>query len=240
MSKTDFSDLSPLNYRVNSQSPVKRHISNRAPTSADFRNFSISDEWIKRNPEDTQEPYSFHVLVDLPKGAAVWLELGSHVVNSGLKALKGDDDFEVDPDSSDIVRISGGTNVATSGSGNTLTISATSDPHAILWQTDTSITSSTVLPGEGRMVNNISSAIAYTIGGTSSIGDIIALTSLGSFGFTLENSLGIVRVGKLEASPTQKITSTSIGDTLYLVCISVGGGDVSYAAYSIIGNFNLV
>jgi len=43
---------SPLNYQVNSQSPLKRVSLNRAPTTNDSKNFREGDEWLDKSSDD--------------------------------------------------------------------------------------------------------------------------------------------------------------------------------------------
>ena len=47
-----FIQRSPLNYQINDADSIRRFAKDRAPTSADFKNFKISDLWLDTSSTD--------------------------------------------------------------------------------------------------------------------------------------------------------------------------------------------
>jgi hypothetical protein len=110
--------LNPLAYiGVEAITPPQMYLAKRAPTAGDSRNFNIGDLWIDEVNE------TLYVLVSLAAGQATWVTTfggatSSFVTNSGTAV-----------DAGGIINIVGdSTHIATSASGNTITIALDANP----------------------------------------------------------------------------------------------------------------
>jgi len=115
-----FFETGPLNYRPNSANSLKRFQLDRAPTSADYKNFNLGDLWLDTDSND------WWILCDISSASGTWRKLAgtsgaseSFIVDSGTSP--------VIPDTNNEVTITGGTGLETVGSTNTITINIDDD-----------------------------------------------------------------------------------------------------------------
>lgn len=220
---------SPLQNPINSAEFLRTFVFNRAPTSSDWRNFKVSDLWIHRNPSGTP-PYGYYVLVDKPSQSGVWLDIGG-TISGDIQTITGDTGGSLNPDINGNINVLGGTGISTSGTGSSLTINASVG--ALTWFVDTT-TPININIAEGHFANGVGQ-IVYNLPAAALIGDGFAFFDLGGNGFQLQAQAGqIIRLGNQVSSAGGTMTSSSIGDVIWLVC---GVADTSYLGYSAQGNF---
>ncbi len=219
---------SPLQVPANSAEFLRTFVFNRAPTSADWRNFKISDLWIHRNPSGTP-PYGYFVLVDKPSQSGVWLDIGG-TTTGDIQSISGDSGTPIVPDSNGNVDILGTGGITTSGTGDTLTIDGSNVQFT--WSVDTT-TPINVLEGEGH-ISNGGAQIVYNLPATCAVGNQFAFFELGGNGFQLQAQGGqTIRLGNQVSSAGGTVTNTAIGDVLWLVCAVA---DTTFLGYSAQGN----
>lgn len=219
---------SPLQLPTNSAEFLRTFVYDRAPLSTDYRNFKITDLWIHRNPEGTPE-YGYYVLVDKPNQSAVWLDLGGKQ-EGDIQSISGNVGPPIIPDSNGNVNILGSEGITTSGSGNTLTINASISD--LTWSVDTS-TPIDVNTKEAH-ISNGSEQIIYNLPAIANVGDGFAFMDLGGNGFQIQCQNGqTVRLGNQVTSSGGTLTSTTIGDVIWIVCAVA---NTTFLGYSIQGN----
>lgn len=219
---------SPLQLPINSAEFIRTFVFNRAPLSTDFKNFRISDLWIHRNPGGTPA-YGYYVLVDKPNQSGIWINLGG-TQEGDIRFISGDGGTPINPDASGNVNILGGLGVTTSGSGDTLTINA-SFP-SLTWTVDTT-TPINVNTTEGH-ISNGGAQIVYNLPAAAGVGDGFAFLDLGGNGFQLQCQGGqTVRLGNQVTSSGGTVTTTAIGDVIWLVCAVA---NTTFLGYSAQGN----
>ena len=227
--------LSRLQTPINTPKFLKRYVFNRAPTSSDYKNFEITDEWVKRDPTDTISPYGVYMLVDKTASSGTWISLAGSTIS--IDKIIADDGYEVEPNENNAIFAKGGSSVATSGSGSELTISSTVDPHALVWTIDTTILSDNVLTGEGRIADNGAGSILYTISGDHPIGSVMGFVGNRNVAFEVTNPLGYIMMGNTVVGPTEKITSPLQGDIFFLLCTYSQVDGKSFTGYGPTANF---
>ena len=222
---------SPLQMPTNSAEFLRTFVYDRAPTTADFKNFKISDLWIHRNPSGTP-PYGYYVLVDKPSQTGVWLDLGG-TQEGDIQCISGDGGTPVNPDASGNVNILGGLGVTTTGTGDTLTINASLP--SLTWTVDTT-TPINVNVTEAHIAN-AGGAITFNLPAAAGVGDGFAFFDLGGNGFIIQNQAGqTIRLGNQVTSSGGTITSTAIGDVIWMVCAVA---NTTFLVYSAQGNLTL-
>ncbi len=219
---------SPLQVPANSAEFLRTFVFDRAPLSTDFRNFRISDLWIHRNPTGTP-PYGYYVLVDKPNQSGVWIDLGG-TESGDIQSITGDSGPPVNPDASGNVNVLGASGITTSGSGDTLTI--TGSFSSLTWSVDTT-TPINVNVNEGHVANG-AGQIVYNLPATAGIGEGFAFFDLGGNGFQIQAQAGqTVRLGNQVSTGGGTVTSTAIGDVIWIIC---GVANTSFLGYSAQGN----
>jgi len=222
---------SPMQTPINSPKFLRTFVFDRAPTEKDFRMFVITDMWIHRNPGGSPA-YGFHILADKPVGSAVWLNIGGKQ-EGDIQTILGDGGSPVTPDAEGNVDIIGGLGVTTSGSGSSLTINASLP--SLHWLEDTT-TPINVSISEAH-ISNAPSQIVYNLPAVAGIGDGFAFFDLGGNGFSITANTGqTIRVGNQVTTAAGTVTSTAIGDIIWIVC---GIADTEFLGYSVQGNLTL-
>jgi len=122
---TRLTGLNPLAYMgVNAGSPPNIQQYDRAPTTDDYRKFIVGDMWIDRS----STPLSVYMLVKKALNASTkvvegtWIELASGIFASSFPTDSG-----TAIPVAGVLNVLGGTGVDTSGSGNTVTVTAATD-----------------------------------------------------------------------------------------------------------------
>lgn len=125
--------LNPLSYLgVEPSSPNNFVIHARNPTANDYSNFNLGDEWLN-SATDT-----VYKLVDKDNNVATWSSIGG----GSLTLTIATDSGSASP-SADTINLLGGTNINTSGTGDTVTINL-----------DSTITGITSLTLDALTINN--------------------------------------------------------------------------------------
>lgn len=221
---------SPLQMPVNSPQFLRTFVFNRPPTTADWRNFEITDMWIYRNPG--VPTYSFFVLVDKPNATGIWLDLSANA-NPGIEMVTPDEGIVVVPDLAQNINVFGGTGIKTVGTANTLTINSTVT--GLTWIVDT-LSPINVNVNEGHFANGVG-AITYNIPAVMSVGDGFGFIDLGGNGFVIQANAGqTIQVGNQATSVGGTITSSAIGDAIFFVC---GVANTNLSSFSLQGNFTV-
>lgn len=224
---------SPLQVPANSAEFLRTFVFDRAPLSTDWRNFKISDLWIQRNPQGSP-PYGYFVLVDKPSQSGVWIDLGGKTLGD-VQTLTGDSGGPVPPDTNGNINVLGGPRVEVSGnsSTNTLTWDVTSEKFT--WQVDTT-TPISLVDNIGN-IENSGSQIIYNLPVTCEIGDTFAIVATTANGFQVDANPGqTIRYGNQITTNGGTITSTSIGDVLFLLCTTT---DTQFVVLNSIGNLTV-
>lgn len=220
---------SPLQVPANSAEFLRTFVFDRAPTSADWKNFKITDLWIHRDPNGTP-PYGYFVLVDKPSQTGVWLDIGG-TEEGDIQSVTGDLGTPVIPDANGNVDILGSAGITTTGSGDTLTIAGSTS--GLTWSVDTT-TPINVNVQEGHIANG-AGQIIYNLPTTTVIGAGFAFFDLGGNGFQIQAAAGqTIRQGNQISSATGTMTSTIIGDAIFLICAVA---DTQFLGSASQGNF---
>jgi hypothetical protein len=223
---------SQLQSPINSPKFLRTFIFNRPPTTSDYKNFKVSDLWIHNSPgEETK--YGYYVLVDKPNKSAVWIDLSASQLDD-IQKITGDEGSDIKPDFEGNVNIIGGSEVTTSGEGNTLTIEVDPSPY-LTWEVNT--TTPIDVEIEKCYIANASEVITYNMPETAKLGDEFAFYDLGGNGFIIQGQSGqTIRLGNQVTSSERKVTSSEIGDVIWLVCAVE---NTTFLGYSSQGNFTL-
>lgn len=116
-----------------------------------------------------------------------------------------------------ILNIIGAGGITTAGSGDTLTISQSGG--GLTWSTITTATK-TIAVNNGYFANR-GAGVTFTLPGTASVGDIIAISAINAGGWTIAQNAGqTINIGSTAATTGigGSLASTSIGDSVYMVC----------------------
>lgn len=223
---------SPLQSPINSPEFSRTFVFDRAPTASDYRNFKIRDLWIHRSPGEDPE-YGYYVLVDKPNKSAVWINLSAAQLDD-IQTITGDEGTPVDPDFNGNVNILGGTGVTTSGTINTLTIDAIPSPH-LTWEVNTTTPINVEI--EKSYIANAAGVITYNLPMEAKLGDEFAFYDLGGNGFIINGQSGqTIRLGNQVTSSGGTVTSSDIGDVIWIVCAVE---DTMFLGYLAQGNLTL-
>lgn len=153
--------VTPLGYSSSDVS-LRRFKYDRAPTTSDFSNFEIGDEWF--NSTGLQ----WWKMADRTSTSAVWVQIGSGT-STPLDFLPDSGTSPVQANASNELTIAGGTGITTVGGTATLTFNA-----------DVDVATSYVCDGgtatPAANVINIVGGLAVT---TSGVGDTVTISSAG-------------------------------------------------------------
>lgn len=131
------------------------------------------------------------------------------------------------------INVIGGKGVKTVGTANTVTINCT--VNALTWIVDTTSPVSPLV-GEGHLANGVG-AITYNMPATTVVGDGLAFIDMSGNGFVIQCGGGqIIHVGNQATSAGGTITSSTIGDAIFMVC-SVP--NTTFFAFSLQGNLTI-
>ncbi len=225
---------SPLQNPVNTPEFLRTFVFNRAPTSADWRSFKISDLWIHRDPTATP-PYGYYVLVDKPSQSGIWLDVGGKETGD-VQTLTGDTGGALNPDANGNINILGGSGITTTGTLNNLTIDSSTGIGSLNWIVDTTSPINVNIE-EGHFANG-GAQIVYNLPAVAGVGDGFAFFDIGGNGFQLQaQGAQTIRLGNQVSSGGGTTTSSAIGDVIWLIC---GIANTSFFGYSAQGNFTFV
>lgn len=105
----------PLEYPANQGMPVRQYKLSRAPTSSDYKNFTIGDEWLDTSAD------IWYKMADKTSTMGVWIQMGGTPL-SNLELLPDSGTTPVIPNGSDQITVTGANGITTVGGVNTLTI----------------------------------------------------------------------------------------------------------------------
>lgn len=109
-----FFDKSPLNYPANTANSTRKFELNRAPTSSDYKNFKLGDEWLDTSSDDWWK------LCKKTTTSGTWRKLGG--TSAAVEYMLPDSGTSpVVPDATNQMTLAGGTGITTVGSLNTVT-----------------------------------------------------------------------------------------------------------------------
>lgn len=136
-----------------------------------------------------------------------------------------------------ILNVLGGAGITTSGSGNTITISAIGA--AFTWHDV--VASPQTLVVENGYVTDLVAGITYVLPATATFGSEIAIAGkLGLWTIT-QNANQQILIGNQSSTPGVggSISSTNVGDCVQLLCIT-GGASTIWRVVNSIGNITVV
>lgn len=136
-----------------------------------------------------------------------------------------------------VLNILGGTNVSTSGSGNTVTIDATGFA-SFSWSEVTMDTSLTA--NAGFIANKGGTPTAFTLPSTCTVGDVIRIAGKGATGWTVAQNAGqTIHFGSSDTTTGAggSLASTDPSDCIELLCTTT---DTDFTVLSSIGNITVV
>jgi hypothetical protein len=129
-----------------------------------------------------------------------------------------------------------GSNIVITNAGNSITIAATNE--AVFWTPES--TSFDIAAGSGYIIAGLGSGITATLPATAAIGDIFEITDADpAWNVTIaQNALQYIQMGNVATTPgvTGYLATTSIGDSLRVVCIAT---DIGFQVLSSMGNITV-
>src|SRR5580698_8839087 len=135
-----------------------------------------------------------------------------------------------------IINVLGGPGISTSGSGNTITITATGG--AFTWNDVTSGTQ--LLAVENGYVTDFGAGVTYTLPATAVFGSMIAIVGKTGMWTVAQNANQQILSGSSSSTVGVggSIASTSAGDCVELICIT-GGASTVWRARNEVGNLTI-
>lgn len=191
----------------------------RRPTTSDYANFEIGDEWLAENVTEWWK------MADKTGSSGVWIMMGA-ATSAALDFLPDTGTSPVIANASNEITIAGGTGVATVGSLNTITFNA-----AVSVATSYATDAGTATPAA-----NILNVVGGASVSTSGAGDTITITSAGTTIFTWVEVVGTsqamaVNTGYIANNLAQVVLTlpavATVGDTVRIS--GKGGGGWSLA-----------
>jgi len=138
-----------------------------------------------------------------------------------------------------VINITGGTNVTTTGSGNTVVINATGSGGGITFSEITG-TSQAMLSNNGYITNNVAQVVC-TLPDTAALGSIVRVTGKGAGGWRISQNAGETITWDESLSTTTGtggyLASTDDFDSVELICLTA---DTLWGILSSKGNITLV
>lgn len=115
-----FIDKSPLNYRVNSTDSIRRYQDDKAPTSSNFKEFKLGDEWHDTSSDD------WYKLCAKTLTSGTWRKMAG--TSAASETFTGNSGGAVPPDGVNNINLLGAGDLTVTGNPgtNTLTISDSS------------------------------------------------------------------------------------------------------------------
>lgn len=110
-----FIDKTPLNYKPNTASSIRRFQLDRAPTSSDYRNFQLGDEWLDTASNDWWK------LCEKTKTFGTWRKMAGTA--SAIETVTGDIGGAVPPDGINNLNLVGAGGITVTGNPGTNTLS---------------------------------------------------------------------------------------------------------------------
>jgi hypothetical protein len=226
---TTLSSLNPLSYMgVKRLTPPNLTIQSDAPTISDIKNFDLGAMWIDTTAQN------IYMLVNMDSGLATWQLLGGA---SDLITITMPDSTVVEPSAGNINFLNG-SGISVTGSGASITFTATASPFVVQWSVITTATK-TIVVNEGYFANR-GAGVAFTLPAVCSVGDVFYLSAIDAGGWSIVQNAGQdIRLGN-QISTTGaggSLSSTAIGDSIFCVC-SVA--NTSFVVISSMGNITVV
>ncbi len=193
-----FIDRSTLTYPATNSFPVRKWLDqNRAPTSADYKNFQIFDIWI-------YEGQSAWIMIDRTATSGLWIQIASS--GTGILTITGDVGGAVSADGANNINLLTGAHLTSTGTPGTNTVTLTLDADiAAQYTTDAGI----AIPAVGNL--NVLGAGGLT---TSGAGSTVTVTAGPTVPTTFATDAG-------SATPALNILNV-LGGT---ACATTGAGN---------------
>lgn len=208
---------SPLEYAGAKQSqPLRLFRYNRAPTSADYVNFKIGDEWLDHSSDD------WYKMCDRTATAGLWCRIGG---SGGPVETFDTDSGAVIPNAANLVNVFGtaAQGLTTSGSGNTIAItvadSTTTAKGVVELATDAES-----IGGVDTTRPIVASSLAAKLGSQTNHGIPIGATPTGAFNWTGAPTNGQLLIGSTGVDPVLATLTAGSG-----ISIANGAGSITIA-----------
>jgi hypothetical protein len=202
-----FIDKSPLTYRPNSTKSLRRFQLDRAPTSSDYRNFQLGDEWLDTSSQDWWK------LCDKDTTSGTWKKMAgtggpveSFLPDSGTSP--------VIPDASNQVTVTGGTGIETVGSLNTVT-----------WNLDQDVAQQYVTDGgTATPSSNSLNVLGGTSISTTGVGDTVTVIADGDLAnqYTTDSGIAVPAANNLNIVGGTGVSTSGAGTTVTITATSTG------------------
>jgi len=226
---SNFSGVNPLSYvGVTPATPPPVTFQDRAPTSDDIQNFSLSTIWLDKEGEKA------YMLVSKDVGVAIWLPLGGTL--NGVQTLTTPDTNVVSPVNGNINFLNG-SGMAITGSGDDVTFSTIAPPFMIQWNVITTPTATLVI-NEG-FISNAGGGVTFSLPVTCAVGDVFFVNNVNAGGWTIAQNAGqSIRMGNMTTTVGVggSLASTDIGDSIAFVCWDA---NTSFTCTSSMGNITV-
>lgn len=197
----------PLSYLgVRPETPADTIVARRAPASTDKK--PIGTIWVNKVTG------IYYSLVNYVAGVPTWQVLGG--ASADVNTLTGDSGGAISPTAGNI-NILGGTGVAVSGSGSTLTINVTGS--GLEYTTVTADTPMAV--NQGYITNKAGTAASMTLPAVAAVGDVVSVVGRGATGWSVAQNAG--QSIHMNAATTTvgvggSLASTAQYNTVLLLC----------------------
>ena len=215
-----FINTSPLNIPPNSGNAIRIYKINRAPTTSDFRNFRVSDEWWDTSAED------FYKLVYRDNTRGLWRRMTNS--ESTETFLPDSGTTPVEPDVNNQVGVKGGVGCETVGGTNEWTTNVTQATESELGgaeiatedETKDGISDQSIVTPQKLVAYNNDKDLTGFVDWTGS-GNYFDDTTLGTFTL-LRGGSGYIRGKRITWAGSQSITGITAGNVYYIYIDSSG------------------
>lgn len=157
---------------------------------------------------------------------------------AGITFLEGNDSVPVESDSDGVIHLIGVGGVTVTGNPGTNTETISFAGSSVTW-TDITSATQTLAVNSGYVTDRVG-GVAYTLPATASFGDVIGIAGkLGAWSVAQNANQQIV-IGSSSSTVgiTGSISSTNVGDCVWLLCIT-GGASTVWRAINLVGNITV-
>ena len=219
--------LDPLSYLgVEPVAPSNFIVQKRDPTTADYNEYNLGDEWLNILTIEVWKLVRKNNLV------ATWIQFGG----TGTDTTFVTDSGNAIP-ALNILNVVGTGSINTLGSGNTLTINGISGGIFMWVETDISLTMDVQM---GYITTSLVGAVSLQLPTTSVIGDVIRVAGLEAGGWSITQAAGQY-INFISQATTPgvggSLSSTVQYDAVELLCID---DDLGWNVISSVGNITVV
>lgn len=197
-----FVDRSTLTYPATNAFPVRKWLDpHRSPTSNDFKNFQIFDEWINEINNTVWK------MVDRTATSGTWVQFGASG-GTGILTITGTSGGPVSADGASNINLLGATNVTVVGNAGTNTLTVTlGGALATSFPTQ----SGTAIPAAGALTINGAAGIT-----TSGAGSTVTITAGATIPTTFTEDAGsaVPAANNLNIKGAGGITTSGAGSTV--------------------------